>query len=264
MVLLIFYFSHHFISTGCLISPLPFTCLGDTLIWGREKNDIINLSIWLEQWAKAGAGPNFRVENVKEYIENFNWISNWIDRYFVGKFLDQLGILFSIFILIFLIFKNFKNEINKKFSYRNFTLIYSLIFIIFFVWLISHPTLRYGGYSVVFLVISLPISLLFYFFQSKKISGRKLIFVILFVTILFNLKNITRIHKEFNSNDIFRFENFPYYFIKEKNFETHTFESGLRIYQTHHCWATPTPCGHVDDKTFVKKKNGYYFIGKYK
>ena len=264
LVLLIFYFSHHFISTGCLISPLPFTCLGDTLIWGREKNDIINLSIWLEQWAKAGAGPNFRVENVKEYIENFNWISNWIDRYFVGKFLDQLGILFSTFILIFLIFKNFKTELNKKFSYRNFTLIYSLIFIIFFVWLISHPTLRYGGYSVVFLVISLPISLLFYFFQSKKISGRKLIFVILFVTILFNLKNITRIHKEFNSNDIFRFENFPYYFIKEKNFETHTFESGLRIYQTHHCWATPTPCGHVDDKTFVKKKNGYYFIGKYK
>ena len=34
-----------------------------------EKNDIINLSIWLEQCAKAGAGPNFRVENVKEYIE---------------------------------------------------------------------------------------------------------------------------------------------------------------------------------------------------
>ena len=27
------------------------------------------MSIWLEQWAKAGAGPNFRVENVKEYIE---------------------------------------------------------------------------------------------------------------------------------------------------------------------------------------------------
>ena len=28
--------------------------------------------------------------------------------------------------------------------------------------------------------------------------------------------------------------------------------------------ATLTPCGGVDNKTFVKKKNGYYFIGKYK
>ena len=35
---------------------------------------------------KAGAGPNFRVENVKEYIEGFNWVSNWIEKYFVGKF----------------------------------------------------------------------------------------------------------------------------------------------------------------------------------
>ena len=26
----------------------------------------------------------------------------------------------------------------------------------------------------------------------------------------------------------------------------------------------PNPCGGVDNKTFVKKKNGYYFIGKYK
>ena len=86
------------------ISPLSSTCFGNSLIWAREKNDILNLSIWLEQWAKAGAGPNFRVENVKEYIQNFNWLQNWIDRYFTGKFLDQLAILFSTFILIFFIF----------------------------------------------------------------------------------------------------------------------------------------------------------------
>ena len=44
---------------------------------------MINLSIWLEQWAKAGAGPNFRVQNVSEYIQNFNWFTNWIDKYFL-------------------------------------------------------------------------------------------------------------------------------------------------------------------------------------
>ena len=264
LFIIIFYFLHHFISTGCYISPIPSTCIGDSLIWGREKKDIVSLSIWLEQWAKAGAGPNFRVENVKEYIQNFNWLQNWFDRYFIGKFLDQLGILFSTFILIFLMFKNFKARLSIKFSYKNFILIYFLILIVFFVWFTNHPTLRYGGYSVVFLAISLPISLLFCFVESKKISKRKLVYVIFFVTIVFNVKNITRIQKELNTSDIFKFTNFPYYYIKEKNYDSHNFETGLTIFQTHHCWATPTPCGGVYDNTFVKKKNGYYFIGKYR
>ena len=263
VTIILFYFTHHFISTGCIISPLHFTCFGDSLIWAREKKDIINLSIWLEQWAKAGAGPNFRVENVKEYIDSFNWVSNWIEKYFVDKFSDQLGILFSTFFVVFLIFKNFKFKLNKVF-YKNFIVIYLLIFVIFFIWLTNHPTLRYGGYSVVFLIISLPFSLLFCSFQNKDINQKKIIFLILFVAILFNIRNITRIQKELNRTDIFKFQNFPYFFIKEKNYEIHKFDSGLTIYQTHHCWATPTPCGGVDNKTFVEKKNGYYFIGKYK
>ena len=32
----------------------------------------------------------------------------------------------------------------------------------------------------------------------------------------------------------------------------HNFDSGLTIFQTHHCWDTPTPCGGVDNKTFCK------------
>ena len=264
LAIIIFYFTHHFISTGCIISPLHFTCLSDTVSWAREKNDILNLSIWLEQWAKAGAGPNFRVENVNEYIKNFNWVPNWIDKYFIGKFLDQLAILFSTYIIIFVIFKNLKFKLNKEQFNRNFILIYSLILIIFCIWLTNHPTLRYGGYSAVFLFISLPFSLVFCNFQNKDVSQKKIIFLILFVAILFNVRNITRIQKEFVRTDIFKFQNFPYFFIKEKNYEIYNFDSGLTIYQTHHCWATPTPCGGVDNKTFVKKKNGYFFIGKYK
>ena len=57
------YFLHHFISTGCLISPISFTCFGDNLQWADDREHYHGLSIWLEQWAKAGAGPNFQVEN---------------------------------------------------------------------------------------------------------------------------------------------------------------------------------------------------------
>ena len=72
---------------------------------------------WLEQWSKAGAGPGFRVDNPLIYIQNFNWLSRWIETYFLGKVLDQLGILVLVFLITFLLFKNFKikNERNNVF-----------------------------------------------------------------------------------------------------------------------------------------------------
>ena len=72
---LILYFLHHFISTGCLISPMSLTCLGDNLEWAHNADSYNNLSLWLEQWSKAGATPNYRVENPEVY-SNFNWVPN--------------------------------------------------------------------------------------------------------------------------------------------------------------------------------------------
>ena len=260
-LLLIGNFLHHFISTGCFISPLAKTCFEDEFIWARKENDIINLSIWLEQWAKAGAGPNFRVDNVNEYIANFNWLSNWINKYFIGKFLEQLGILFLSFIIIFFIFKEFQvKKINFN-LFKKFLFYYLILTVIFLIWFLNHPTLRYGGYSVVFFFISFPIALLFFRYKNRIFFEKRMKFLILFVIIVFNIKNITRIEKEFDREDHYKFINFPFYAIKEKNFKKYEFETGLNIYSAHHCWATPTPCGNVDQKKlYVNKKNNYYFI----
>ena len=54
--------------------------------------------IMLEQWSKAGAGPNFRVENPKEFIQNFNWFARWLEYYFTGKVVDQLFLMLSSFL----------------------------------------------------------------------------------------------------------------------------------------------------------------------
>ena len=74
-------FFHHFISTGCIISPLPYLCF-ENLSWARSIDDVKELSIWLEQWSKAGANPNFRVEDELNYIKDFNWVPNWFEKYF--------------------------------------------------------------------------------------------------------------------------------------------------------------------------------------
>ena len=58
---------------------------------------------WYEQWSKAGAGPNFRVENPELYIKKFNWVNHWLEYYFFNKVSDFLfGIFFVV--LVFILF----------------------------------------------------------------------------------------------------------------------------------------------------------------
>lgn len=263
LCLLLLNFFHHFVSTGCVVSLLPITCAGEALSWARDLEDMSGLSIWLEQWAKAGAGPNFQVNNVSEYIKNFNWVSNWIDKYFLIKFLDQIGLLSATFLITFFLFK--KINLKKNFYLdKNYSYFYLIIVIIFFIWFTKHPTLRYGGYSAMFLLVSIPITFFFSRIENKDGFIKKLKILISTIVILFNLKNFNRINNEIEREDLYKFTNFPFYSIKEKEFKKKKYDTGLTIFAAHHCWATPTPCGHLSEKIKVKKKNGFYFISKSK
>jgi hypothetical protein len=256
------YFIHHFISTGCIISPISITCFGDNLYWANTNESYKDLSTWLEQWAKAGAGPNFRVENPLEYIQNFNWLSNWIEKYFVGKFLDQLAMLISIFVIIFLLFKNVKLKKSISISNKKILFFYMIILSIFFIWFTKHPQLRYGGYSIIFLTLSIPIALMYQKIENTGFFKKKFKYLIILIIVIFNFKNISRIDKELERADLYKFDNFPFFAIPEKKFISEKSSSGLTIYRTKgHCWNTPTPCiGNLSSKINVKKRNGYYFL----
>ena len=257
------YFLHHFISTGCIISPLSLTCFGDNLDWANDRSHYEKLSNWLEQWSKAGAGPNFRVENPSEYIKNFNWLSRWYEFYFLGKVKDQLLIFTTTFLVTLLLFKNlkFKNKniiLNKKVLF-----FYFIILIIFFVWFTNHPQLRYGGYSILFLTLSIPLVILLNLFKDKKFFKKKFSLLIALVIIIFNIKNFTRINDEFKRTDHYKFINFPYFAIQEKDYIFEKTNSGMKIFKTKgHCWNVPSPCVMSMDKLGLKtnKLNGYYFI----
>ncbi len=263
-LILIFTFAHHFISTGCLISPLPYLCFDQFFSWARDINDVKDLSIWLEQWSKAGASPTYIIEDELNYIKNFNWLSNWIKEYFLVKFLDQIAILLSAIIIIVLFLKKFQLS-NKEIKFKNeFLLYFFLIIIIFYIWFTHHPTLRYGGYSIFYILVAFPVSLIFYKLKNKKNEMRKISFIILLVIIIVDLKNIIRINNEFNRDDFYSFKNFPFFAIRNKEYENKNFETGLTIYSSHHCWDTPSPCGTFDEKINVFSKNGYYFIERLK
>ena len=258
-------FFHHFISTGCLISPISITCFGDNLEWARGRQHYSGLSLWLEQWAKAGAGPNFRIEDPLEYIKNFNWIPRWFEYYFLEKVVDQLLILFSAFLLTLFLFKNFNFKNTVSILDKKIFFFYSIILIIFFIWFLKHPTLRYGGYPVMFLTLSIPVAIVYQKIANRSFFEKRLKFLLILVVILFNIKNLDRINSEFKRNDYYKFTNFPFFAIDEKEYYSEKTPSGLVINKTKgHCWNTPSPCTQNIGKFGFKieKKYGFYFFNR--
>ena len=199
-----------FLNSGCLVYPASFSCF-ESVPWSIPKFEVEYMKDWYSLWAKAGANPNFRVSDPEKYLEYFNWVSNWIDRYFFTKVTDYLAVIFLISIISFISFKNKKNKNNKKtFNYR---FLYIFIILLFIEWFLNHPTLRYGGYTIVALILYIPLSSFLdqYSVYTKKI--RCLFFLILIISLAtFVFKNIKRINNEFEKYNYNPFVN-PYFHI---------------------------------------------------
>lgn len=257
---------HHFVSTGCIVSPIPLTCFNNEFLWARNIDEVIGLSNWLEQWSKAGAGPNFRVENPELYIKYLNWVPNWIEKYFFVKVLDQIGILISSYILILFLFKNLKiNKKNFEYNKKNLISIYIIIIILFLIWFNKHPALRYGGYPVFFLIFSIPIAYFFSKLKDKNYFYFRAKYFVLFICVVINIKNFIRIHNEFFKEEEKKINYFPFYLIEETPYVKKKFYEDFTIYSTtkRFCWTIPSPCGNFDN-IYVQKKNTYFFINKTK
>ena len=102
-------------NSGCLVYPVYFTCI-ESLSWATPIFEVKDLNDWYEQWSKAGATPNFRVENPEIYIQGLNWVDNWFENIFFNKVSDLLlGIFFMILIIFFVFYsKKIKSYRLKK------------------------------------------------------------------------------------------------------------------------------------------------------
>ena len=199
-IFVIIYLLYNFINSGCIIYPADFICFYD-LPWSLPRTLIINDNIWFELWSKAGAMPNFSVENKEFYISGMNWLPNWIDLYFFNKvsdFLIGLFVLILIFYIIFFIKAKF-NKLNS-FSIRNFLYIYIFLFLVFLEWFLKHPQLRYGGYHLIALLLFLPFS---FYFNNNMISfisfTKKTKILLIVVLIIFCGRNLDRLISEKNT-----------------------------------------------------------------
>ena len=170
---------------------------------------------WYEIWSKAGASPNYIVENVSEYVRNFNWVPNWIDNYFFNKMSDfLLGTLFAVF-FVAVIFKIKKISLINFYKYKYF---YLILVILIFEWFLNHPALRYGGYVLFFLILSLSVSIILSNLKYKIKDYKKSINAIILITIIvFASRNINRLVHE---NQVYKYNliKSPFYNIQDSYF----------------------------------------------
>ena len=170
-----------FLNTGCFIYPAAFTCF-ENLSWTINKEEVVNMQLWYELWSKAGATPNYRVDNPLIYTQNFNWVSNWFSNYFFNKVSDFIFALAFISIVVILFFNSSKKNITKI----NFKFFYILSILLLIEWFYNHPALRYGGYSLIALLIFIPVSI--YLSKISKLKNFLYKFkIIIFISLFFFL-----------------------------------------------------------------------------
>ena len=206
----------YFFNTGCLLYPVQQTCISG-IEWGIPKSEVSSLNAHYQWWSKAGGGPGYSHELEKSlYIQNFNWLSNWIDKYFFNKMSDLLLGLSFISIIFFLIFKLKKKNLSNK-NLNNNILYYYLIILLLVEWFYNHPSLRYGGYIIFALIFFIPLSNFLSNYQMSRNFRLKTIILFFLVIFTFLGRNIDRIFYEFefyNAN----FNKNPFFFTDSHHF----------------------------------------------
>jgi hypothetical protein len=248
------YLFHNFAISACFLPLLKFTCV-DKLFWSTPLDTIDHYNKWYELWAKAGATPNYRVSNSIEYVQYLNWVPNWINNYFFTKGSDVLSgiIAICIFFIIFAFFSKKKNIKTKN----KFFLLYIFIIIFFLIWFFKHPDLRYGGYALLASLFFIPLSSFFSKYDFK--NRRFFIVIVIFIILSANIRNVIRIFNEYNRNDHFVYKNFPFFYIKNVEYEPKIIQHKVKIHIVNEaCWSTPSPC--LSGSINVLKINGYNFF----
>ncbi len=200
-------------NTGCLIYPLKYSCF-ENLSWSIPYDEIDKMAVHYESWSKAGSGFKFMVENPEKYISNFNWVSGWTERYFFNKVSDFLLGLILISVIFLFSLRSFKNTSSNKF---NFNLIYFCMFVLLFEWFYNHPSLRYGGYSLIGIIFFLiTCKFLPNTNVNKKFLGRVSVLILIAVSIFF-YRNFDRLVSEYQKYDYNPLIN-AFYFVDEHHF----------------------------------------------
>tara|TARA_B100001564_G_scaffold342635_1_gene338457 strand:- start:1665 stop:3296 length:1632 start_codon:yes stop_codon:yes gene_type:complete len=248
----------NYFNTGCLLYPVQQTCFSG-VEWSIPKSEVSTLNTHYQWWSKAGGGPGYSHEMTKDlYIQNFSWLSNWIDRYFFNKISDFLSGLLLVSIIFIIIFRSKKQNLKYK-NFKDNSLYYFLIILLLIEWFLNHPSLRYGGYIIFSLILFIPLSYLLSIYEVSKNFKSKTIILFFLVILIFVARNVDRVFYEINFYQA-NFKQNMFFFTDEKYFRVdNKLNDLLKIYDN--CNQNVDKCSNNEDFN-IKKSYGKMILIK--
>ena len=258
----------NFLTSSCLIFPVSFLCF-DIFSWSLTQESIGNISLISEAWAKDWPNNNGNY-NYLEFVRDFNWFNAWINNHFFIILKNIFPLL--VIILLFKSTSNIKlNDNQKKFI----NMISAILSILFLIWFIKFPLLRYGEgilvvfFTFVFQYIRVP---------SIKIDGYKFsVTIIIIFSLAVIMKNFSRIIKNYEKNYVdypwpkknsytklnLKNEYIPYKVNNEVIFYQPKIEARLCMYGSSPCAAIGVNETYFKIKKIKIKKGKLLFFKKY-
>ena len=243
------FFIKNILISGCLIYPIPYTCV-KLLSW--------NIKETAEKWYLMGEILNkawWKYEGDLDeltYISNFNWLKTWFYSIKI-ELLEFSLTAFMATILTIFSFKKIRIKLEKDEIIQSNIMfkIFFLIFLISFsVFIFKLPVIRMSHY--LFILIS--ILFLMKFYSKFKFEYNKFLFIAVFLAITFNgYKNLLRIYDyNFENNPLKTIE-----LIKGKQIER---KLGEFIYYTG--WFGNYPAGNtvLNETSYAHKKKFIFNI----
>ena len=248
----------NYFNTGCLLYPVQQTCFSG-VEWSIPKSEVSTLNTHYQWWSKAGGGPGYSHEMTKDlYIQNFSWLSNWIDRYFFNKMSDFLGGLLLVSIIFIIIFRSKKQNLKYE-NFKDNSLYYFLIILLLIEWFLNHPSLRYGGYIIFSLILFIPLSYLLSTYEISKNFKSKTIILFFLVILIFVARNVDRVFYEINFYQA-NFKQNMFFFTDKKYFRVdNKLNELLKIYDN--CNQNVDKCSNNEDFN-IKKSYGKMILIK--
>ncbi len=252
----ILWFAKSFLSSGCLIFPISFTCI--PVSWSQDLIEVKSYANIVQSFARD-TPLRLNFTNFDYTLNSWQWFVPWIKEYFFKtEFLLVSFILITISLFYFLFYSIYK-KIRISVIFKNFYF-HLLIILIFnlFIWF-KAPEIRFGYGSIISLVCFLISILIFIsfknYFQKKQFFN--LIILIAFGLILF--KNF---HNFKNFNNVSFVRNFDY-----SNFENIYNINNYKVYKPvrdNFCNSFEGFCTYQGFKVNIENKNGYIFMRRLK
>ena len=216
LILLFVYLSHNLLTSGCINYALTFSCFSSEYVsWAVSASELKENLEMIKLWSKNfyhQIGPN-RIENSIFYLKNFIWFKHWFYRHFLEKIIDSIVLIIFIYSCFYYLCKKKIKIENQKES----IIIFILLLISSIFWLLSLPQFRFG-FFIIYLLIFFLLNL---FTKKILILSNKFYTYLIFVVILFFIvNNLIRINSEFKRQDEYKYKNFPWFQLVDRQFKS--------------------------------------------